>query len=107
VSECGPSDLQHDRPSNAHGIEISDVESISLKIMTKSSAGSIRRFLERKKNEHDLPAFAQNLKAALDRFQVCLSTISACLHFSDWREQSSLAKRSVKSKNGFFEARIP
>ncbi|KAF9515244.1 hypothetical protein BS47DRAFT_1391779 [Hydnum rufescens UP504] len=42
----------------------------SSNVESKSSAGVVRRFLERQKDENDLHTFAQNLKAALDRFQV-------------------------------------
>ncbi|KAF9514157.1 hypothetical protein BS47DRAFT_1329073, partial [Hydnum rufescens UP504] len=47
-----------------------DVESISSNVKAKSSAGGIRRFFERENDEHDLRSFTQNLKAALDRFQL-------------------------------------
>ncbi|KAF9503094.1 hypothetical protein BS47DRAFT_1402757 [Hydnum rufescens UP504] len=47
-----------------------DLEHIASSVQSKSSAGGVRRFLERKKDEHDLPTFSQNVKAALDRFQV-------------------------------------
>ncbi|KAF9514788.1 hypothetical protein BS47DRAFT_1361503 [Hydnum rufescens UP504] len=48
-----------------------DLESISSNLKSKSSGGRVRRFLERKKDEDDLPTFAQNIKAALDRFHLC------------------------------------
>jgi hypothetical protein len=44
-----------------------------LKVKSKSSAGTLRRFFERDDNENDLRDFTQNLKVALDRFQVCFS----------------------------------
>ncbi|KAF9518938.1 hypothetical protein BS47DRAFT_1388613 [Hydnum rufescens UP504] len=47
-----------------------DLESISSNVKGKSSTGAVHRFLERKKDERDLLTFAQNVKAALDRFQV-------------------------------------
>ncbi|KAF9518438.1 hypothetical protein BS47DRAFT_1389076 [Hydnum rufescens UP504] len=47
-----------------------DLEHIASSVQSKSSAGGVRRFLERNKDEHDLPTFSQNVKAALDRFQL-------------------------------------
>ncbi|KAF9503231.1 hypothetical protein BS47DRAFT_1322867 [Hydnum rufescens UP504] len=47
-----------------------DLEHIASSVQSKSSAGRVRRFLERNKDEHDLPTFSQNVKAALDRFQL-------------------------------------
>ncbi|KAF9509840.1 hypothetical protein BS47DRAFT_113675 [Hydnum rufescens UP504] len=47
-----------------------DLESISSNVKPKSSAGTVRRFLERKKDADDLSTFAQNLKTSLDRFHL-------------------------------------
>ncbi|KAF9505141.1 hypothetical protein BS47DRAFT_1386036 [Hydnum rufescens UP504] len=49
---------------------LGDLEHIASSVQLKSSAGGVRRFLERKKDEHDLATFSQNVKAALDRFQL-------------------------------------
>ncbi|KAF9505148.1 hypothetical protein BS47DRAFT_1322404, partial [Hydnum rufescens UP504] len=60
-----PSGLKDDVRKLSKGLE-----HIASSVQLKSSAGGVRRFLERKKDEHDLPTFSQNVKAALDRFQL-------------------------------------
>jgi hypothetical protein len=54
---------------------IRDLERISSSVKTKSSAGIVRRLLERENDEHDLRSFSQSLEAALDRFQVFIHNI--------------------------------